>query len=176
MKFYPTNNLNKIISSNLNGRASNWRKFYSWLEVNEETLIEIKILVLDNCLFNSILYAVEVWGDYLIEKKIRNAKQKALRSILNVKKGTSTDLIYNELKRPDIISKIKDTQYNFVSKMSTLHNEDAVVKSILDICRNTPFVDYYRSLTPNNKDRNINEQNRTVKCSDATVLLHNCQC
>ena len=46
MKFHPTNNLNKIISSNLNERASNWCKFYSWLEVNEETPIEIKILVL----------------------------------------------------------------------------------------------------------------------------------
>ena len=39
--------------------------------------IEIKTLVLDNCLFNSILYAAEVFGNIdCIEKKLRLAEQK----------------------------------------------------------------------------------------------------
>ena len=121
------------------------------------------------------MYTVEIWGDITcIEKNIRNAEQKALRSILKVKKGTSADLIYNELKRPDIISKIKDTQYNFFSKMSTLHNEDAVVKSIVDTCRSTPFVDHYKPFTPNNTDRNINDRETKIEQSNVPMLQYYC--
>ena len=39
-------------------------------------------------------------------------ERKLLKRILVVKKGTPTDLIYIELKRPDIISKIKDSKVN----------------------------------------------------------------
>ena len=173
VKFFPTNDTTKLILSNLNERASSWCRFYSWLEINEETPIEIKILVLDNCLFNSLLYAVEVWGDIsCIEKNIRTAEQKALRSILKVKKGTSTDLIYNELKRPDIISKIKDRQYKFFNKISTLNHSDALVKSILDICWDTPFVQYYQSLTSNNKERNIIDRERRIQESSASMICY----
>jgi hypothetical protein len=69
-------------------------------------------------MFNSILYSIEIWGDIsCIENKLILAEQKALRSILEAKNGTSTDLLYNELKRPDIISKIKDAQRNFYQRL-----------------------------------------------------------
>ena len=111
VKFLPTDNVDKIIMFNIDERIHNWPRFYEWLDVNEETPIEIKLLVLDNCFFLSILYAVEVFGNIgCIEKKLRLSEQKALRCILKVKKSTSTDLWYNELKRPDIISTIQDSQ------------------------------------------------------------------
>ena len=72
MKFIPTNDIHKIIDRNLNERISNVCKFYPWLEVNDETPIEIKLLVLDNCIFSSILYAAETWGDVgCTEKKLK---------------------------------------------------------------------------------------------------------
>ena len=37
--------------------------------------------------------------------------------MLNVKNGMSTDIIYDELKRPVITSKTKDKQYTFFQKM-----------------------------------------------------------
>ena len=40
-------------------------------------------------------------------------ERKMLKRILGVKQGTSNDLIYIELERPDIISRIKDLQYKF---------------------------------------------------------------
>ena len=61
-KFSPTNDVNKIILFNVEDRKHNWDKFYSWLDVNLDTPIEIKLLVLDNCLFSSILYGFEVFG------------------------------------------------------------------------------------------------------------------
>ena len=62
-------------------------------EVNDETPIEIKLLVLDNCIFSLILYAVGTWGDIgYTEQKRRLIEQKALKAVLKVKKGTSTDI------------------------------------------------------------------------------------
>ena len=41
----------------------NVAKFYSWLEINEDTPFFVKIKVLYTCLFASLLYSVEAWGD-----------------------------------------------------------------------------------------------------------------
>ena len=62
MTFVPTNDFTKIININLNDRMSNISKFYAWLQINTDTPIEIKLLVLDSCLFSSMLYAIETWG------------------------------------------------------------------------------------------------------------------
>ena len=173
VKFLPTDNVDKIIMFNIDERIHNWPRFYEWLDVNEETPIEIKLLVLDNCFFLSILYAVEVFGNIgCIEKKLRLSEQKALRCILKVKKSTSTDLLYNELKRPDIIATIQDSQYKFFQKIEMLDEEYAMVKSILRLCNNTPFVSHYRSLTPNNKENNVSERESRILESDAAMLQY----
>ena len=173
MKFLPTNDVDIIITFNIDDRFSQWCKFYSWLEVNEETPIEIKLLVLDACLFTSILYAVEVFGDIsCVEKKLRLAEQKALRSILQVKKGTSTDLLYNEIKRPDVIARIKDSQYNFFQKVLSLNEDEAMVKSLLELCKDTPIVHYYESLSANNKQKNILDRQTRISQSDASMLQY----
>ena len=52
MKFIPTDNFHKIITFNWKDRIGRICKFYAWLEHNENTPIEIKLLVLENCLFN----------------------------------------------------------------------------------------------------------------------------
>ena len=104
MIFTPTNDFSKIINIYLNDRMGNISKFYAWLDINTDTHIEIKLLVLDSCLFSSMLYAIETWGNIkFVEQRLRKIEIKALKSILNVKCGTSNDLVYNELKRPDII-------------------------------------------------------------------------
>ena len=173
VKFLPTNDVEKIIIFNIDDRFSQWCKFYAWLEVNDETPIEVKLLVLDACLFTCILYAVEVFGDIsCVEKKLRLAEQKALRSILQVKNGTSIDLLYNEINRPDIISKIKDSQYKFYQKVLNLNEEEAVVKSILEICKDTPIVHYYESLSPDNKQKNISEREARISHANTSMLQY----
>ena len=124
-------------------------------------------------MFNSILYSIEIWGDIsCIEKELRLAEQKALRSILKVKEGTSIDLLYNELKRPDIISKIKDAQRNFYQRLQNLNNDDAMVKSILNLCNDTSIVNYYKSLAPKIKENNIRNREQLILESDASMLQY----
>ena len=170
VKFLPTKDINKIIKFNIEGRSHNWSKFYSWLEINEETPIEIKLLVLDTCFFMSILHSVEVFGDIsCVEKKLRLDEQKALKAILKVKSGTSTDLLYNELKRPDVISRIKDSQYRFYHKVKDLNENEAVVRSILELCKETPIVEYYESLQEFNQEMNIEERTNRIRNSERSM-------
>ena len=61
IKLIPTDNFDEIIKFNFNDRKNRMSKFYAWLTGNDETPIEIKILVLDNCLFSAILYSIETW-------------------------------------------------------------------------------------------------------------------
>ena len=78
----------------------------------------MKLLVLDNCLFSSLLYGVETWGNFERSyDKLRSIEISALKCILKVKKGTSNDLVYHELRRPDIIMRCKDRQYKFFVKL-----------------------------------------------------------
>ena len=89
MKYIPTIIFTDIIKFNLRDRKGIVCKFYAWLDDNDDTPIEIKLLVLDCCIFLSMLYAVETWGDIsCIEKELRMIEQKALRAILQVQAST----------------------------------------------------------------------------------------
>ena len=61
--FIPTDDMNEIVIKNINERVGNICKFYAWVEINETTPIEIKLLVLQSCFFNSILCGIEAWGN-----------------------------------------------------------------------------------------------------------------
>ena len=94
--------MEKILIKNLNDRMHNVHKFYGWLEVNTNTPIEVNLLVIDSGVFPALLYSAETWGDILVIKnKVISIELKALKAIMNVKKGTSNDLVYYELGRGD---------------------------------------------------------------------------
>ena len=138
--FLPTDDVREIITKNINDRSGNICKFYAWLEANEETPIEVKMLILDNCLFTSLLYGIETWGNFeCIHANLRSIEMKALKSILKVKKGTSTDLVYYELRRPDIVSRIKDRQYKFFKKLS---ESMMIMRWCNPSCKSTMVVPY----------------------------------
>ena len=63
MIYYPTNNITTIVQKNINKRVCYISRFYAWLSVNENTPIDVKLLVLDQCLFTALLDSVETWGD-----------------------------------------------------------------------------------------------------------------
>ena len=144
MLFFPTNDLNEIILKNINRRMVNVSKYYAWLEVNEDTPIDIKLLVLDQCMFTALLYGIETWGDISkIEDKLQKIEINALRRILKVKTGTSIDLIYFELNRADVISRIKDAQFKFFKKLSSIKHDEAIVKHIIDMCADDDMIKFY---------------------------------
>ena len=83
-----------------------------------------------------------------VQQKLRLMEQKALKAILRAKKGTSTDLIYNQLKQLDIIL---NTQYNFYNQLSKLNDDNDLIKSFVHLCNNMPIIDYCNPLVPDNK-------------------------
>ena len=132
MTFLPTDDLQKIILCNINNRMKHVANFYAWLEVNENTLIETKLLVLDNCVFSALLYGCEVWSDVpFLRSKVSSIEIQLLKRILNVKKGTCNDIIFYELKKPYIVSKIMDRQYAFFQKLFSLSEDDAVILKLI---------------------------------------------
>ena len=43
-----------------------------FMDINRDTPIEIKLLILDSCLFSSMLYAIETWGNIkFVEQRLR---------------------------------------------------------------------------------------------------------
>ena len=58
-------------------------------------------------MFSSLIYSCEAWGDITaIADSLAKIERKALKCCLGVKDGTSNDIVYIELNKPDIISAI----------------------------------------------------------------------
>lgn len=164
MMFYPTNDIKEIILRNFNKRMVNVSKFYDWLSINENTPMDVKLMVLDSCVFAALLYGVECWGNLdHIPSKLLNIEMKALKSIMKVKKSTTNDLVYHELNRCSIISKIKDRQYSFFDKVSKLSKDDALLASYIDTCNNTTIITYYKYLTNNNSKHEMEEREKGIR-------------
>ena len=168
--YIPTNDLKEIITLNIKKRMKHVAKFYGWLEANENTPIETKLMVIDSCVFGAILYACETWGDIsCVEETLIKTEMQMLKRILNVKTGTCNDLVYYELKRPPITLKIRDKQYNFFKKLQEFTPEQAAIVNYLNICQNSRFLNYYRQLKNDectafldNLQRNIQSDNRSM--------------
>ena len=94
-----------------------------------------------------------------------------LKAILKVKTGTTSDLVYKELDRPDIISRIKYRQYNFFSKLSATNATDALVKSFLALCDETSVVTYYKSLDNHHRQNNIQDRKNRILTSSNSMMI-----
>ena len=115
MSYIHTYSADTVIHKNLDNRMYCIHKFYAWLDVNDDTPVEIKLLILEQCMFSSLLYGIETWGDTeFFGIRILKIELDALKRILKVKSGTSNDLIYFELERPDIVSRVKRQAISFL--------------------------------------------------------------
>lgn len=152
-------NIPDLVTNNITKKKSNIARFYSWLQINRDTPFVLKMRVLYGCMFASFLYSCEAWGNIShIENELLSIERKALKSCLGVKQSTPNNLIYAELNRPDIVTIIKDRQFNFVQKFLTLNENEAIGKKIWntfsnDISSNKPkpFLDYYINLEGENE-------------------------
>lgn len=171
-KLFHTNDIMDMVNRNLNSRMFNLSKFYSWLEINEHTPIKVKLLVLDSCMFNALLYSCETWGDITpIKSRILKIEREALKRILNVKTGTPNDLIYVELNRANIFSKILDRQFKFFQKIYHYNNSEAICKRILDKCEHLSIYRYYNSLLANNSSICIQSNLESINSSNKSLTI-----
>ena len=130
-----SNDISQHIKNNLKHRAYNIKKYYDWLNINESTPIQIKLRVLDNCMYSAYLYGCECWWKIdAVAPMILADERKLLKRILHCKSNTPTNIIYVELNRCDIITKIKYRQYLFYNKFKQLNPDDSTARNILDLC------------------------------------------
>ena len=151
-----------LIVFNLNKKKFNVAKFYSWLQMNESTPFLLKLRVLYGCMFEAMIYSSEAWGGNIdrIADSLLEIERKALKSCLGIKQGTSNDIIYVETKKADIVSTIKQRQYNFYQKFKRLSEYEAVAKKIWisyenwhDYSNTKPYICYYNSISDNAAQR-----------------------
>ena len=70
-----------------------------------------------------------------------------LKRILQVKANTPNDLIYVELNRCDIVSKVKSRQCKFYHQFKELNEDEATARKVLDMCSHLEVINYYESLS-----------------------------
>ena len=172
-RFFPTNDVKTIVESNFKKRKIHIAKYYGWLNVNETTPIEIKLTVWDSCVMTSMLYASECWGDIsYLERELLLVETKALKAILKVKSGTTNDLVYWELQRPTIMAKIKDAQYKFFQKVIQLSPNDAILASVIQLCRDIDFLKHYYELDGNACSTDMESREQRIRESTNSMCRY----
>ena len=107
-----------------------------------------------------------------MEEKLNDAEVKALCAILGVKKGTTIDLIYHELQRCRIGSRIRDRQYRFFQKLTGMSQDDAIVKVVIDNFSDSLMLSYYRNLREKNGENEIRERENRIKSSQQSMCKY----
>ena len=170
--------ISEIINFHLSKKMVHISSFYSWLAVNEDTPFKVKLLVLYNCLLATILYSCEIWVnlDTLVEKLILIEK-KALKSILGIKMSTPDDIVYQEIDRADIISTIRDRQFNFFTKIMKHDEKAAVVIGIWNLYNNKVdagsegIINYYQKLQTKNRESNKEQCKNRIQTSEMSMTI-----
>ena len=172
MHLFHTNKLIDLVEYNLNIRMFNVAKFQSWLDINENTPFETKLHVLDNCVLSAMLYGFEAWGDLSkYSSKLETIELGLLKSVLGVKKGTPNDLVYYELNRGSIVTKLMDRQENFMKKINSLDEDDALVKCLWNRSQNLSIYEYYDKLTDSNYVQDITNRFQRISSSETTMNI-----
>ena len=171
-----SDDIHELIENNLKSKMFNVAKFHAWLEYNESTPFFIKIKVLYGCLFASMLFSSEAWGNLSkVKHTLLMNEKKALKSCLGIKSGTSTDIVYQEIMRPDIIAVLQDRQFKFAEKIKKLGKDEALVKEIWDICiidnQPTSLRQYYEQLNNRNAETNFNDRKNRIETSDQSMCV-----
>ena len=158
------------IVKNISHRKVHLHKFYAWLEYNEDTPIQIKLLVLYGCVFASIFYCSETWYEIdSISKEILLMERQALKRCLGVKSSTPDDILYIELNKATMVNTIKDRQHRFFAKLATLDGY-AIVCDILDMCADLDVVQYYNQLSDTHCSDEITERRRRMTQAESTYI------
>ena len=173
VNFIPCSTMKTILIRNINDRMHNVHKFYGWLEANKNTPIEVKLLVLDSGVFAALLYGAEAWGDIsAVKNKLQYIELKALKAILNVKTGTSNDLVYYELRRGSIYSKLQDQQFKFFQKLVKLSPDESSCVSIYNLCKQTKFIRYYEKLHGHYYNDDIEERRNRIENAETSMITY----
>ena len=170
MKYVASDEQTVHIKENLKWRSFNIHKFFEWLHVNDDTPIHTKLEVLGACMFSAYLYGVETW--YKIDD-VRDdlllLERKFLKRILGVKSNVPDELLYLELDRADIITLVKQRQYNFYHNLLKLGEEESICRKLVSLFNDLPMFDYYRELSEDAVKRNKENRLEESKSKNSTL-------
>ena len=167
-----SNDIVQHIKCNLKNRAYNIKKYYDWLNINEVTPIQIKLRVLDCCLLAAYLYGCECWWKVdTVAPMLLAEERKMLKRILQVKSNTPDNIIYVELNRCDVVTKIKCRQYNFYLKFKQLNQEVLTARRILSLCFQLDICKYYESPQATLVDTIKDDMKTEIRNSNATYKM-----
>ena len=166
---YVTSDIQTVhIKENLKSRSLNIHKYYEWLHVNEDTPINIKLEVLDACMFKAYLYGAEAW--YSIDNvsdELLLLERKLLKRILCVKSNVPDDILYLELDRPDIMTAVKQQQFNFYKNLLKLGEDESITRKLVSLYNHLPLFAYYNGLQDNaTKKDKTDRLERSKECTN----------
>ena len=114
-------------------------------------------------MFSASLYVVETW--YKIDLLL--LERKFLKRILGVKSNVPDELLYLELDRADIMTLVKQRQYNFYQNLLRLGEEESICRKLVFLFHDLPMVDYYIGLHEDavklSKTKQIDSNNPEVR-------------
>ena len=132
----------------------------------------MKLIVLYNCVLGSIFYCAETWFEIdAVSEVMLLLERQGLKRCLGVKASTPDDILYTEVDRPDIVSTIKERQYNFFCKLANLDGS-AIVCDILDMCAaaDLDVIRYYNSLSDTHCADDKKKRKERMKSTDTTYI------
>ena len=100
-------------------------------------------------------------------------KKKALKACLGVKPGTSDDIIYTEINKPDIIATTYHRQFKFYQTFLNINEQDCIAKKTWLVVKQSDnsspkdFLNHYESLNLNINEKNIQDR---IRNSEKTTL------
>ena len=110
-----------------------------------------------------------------VSEKLLLIEKKALKSCLGVKSSTPDDIVYLELNKADIVTVIRDRQYNFFRKFINQSEDTAIAMNIWNLYNNNVdsasegVIHYYQNLEPENKKKNKETRKERTNLSELSM-------
>lgn len=145
-------NINKDIKEEVKSKEKAFNKYFSFLQQNYNAPLNVKLKVLHACLYLSVLYNCETWGNANLndlEKQYRDI----LKYILGIRNGSCNEFPYLELGLPTLKSIVQSRQHKFY--MNILKNQDwPLLRYIVNQGRqcNVNFIKHYDKLVSMTND------------------------
>ena len=159
-------NINQDIKMEIRSKEKGFNKFFAFLHSNYNAPLKVKLKVLNSCLYSSVLYNCETWGN-VNTKPLEKKYCKTLKYILGVRSQVCNEFAYIELGIPTLQSVILSRQHKFYNNV--IKNKDwPLLRYIVNQGRMTQckFIEHYDSLVESNMDGDEIKRNSVIKLQE----------
>ena len=144
--------INYDIKKEIKGKEKVFNKFFLFLHKNYYAPLKVKLKVLDACLYSSVLYNCETWGN-VNTSDLEKQYCATLKYILGIRHQCCNEFPYIELGLPTLTSIIQTRQYKFYCNI--VKNKDwPLLRYIVNLGRRSKcnFIAYYDKLINSTTD------------------------